>query len=195
MGKKEKQELFYHVAEPLFERYGFRKTTVEDICREGAVSKRTFYELFSDKGDLFVRLVLYLAEKGIGEFVKHLPEDASGEERIHALLDAYEKVVSEHPVYQEFAADPGLIRQFGSIEPEMMQSPLVEQFESVLQHGIDRGEFRPMTPSLVTYIIFAILDGMFILAPQMSKEMGALNNPAMRNELRAFIVHALKGGQ
>jgi len=43
-----KRGRFFSTAEPLFERFGYRKTTIEDVCRAAGMSKRTFYELFKD---------------------------------------------------------------------------------------------------------------------------------------------------
>ena len=49
MRKKEKQEAIYEAALRVFARYGFRKTTVEDIARELGMTKGNLYLYARDK--------------------------------------------------------------------------------------------------------------------------------------------------
>ncbi len=56
----EKALPFLTEAETLFVRYGFKKTTIEDICRAVGASKRTFYELFDNKIDIAMKLALHV---------------------------------------------------------------------------------------------------------------------------------------
>ena len=66
---------FFVAAEPLFERFGYRKTTVEDVCHAAGTSKRTFYELFSDKKDLLLQLAECVFNDLTLEWEASLPED------------------------------------------------------------------------------------------------------------------------
>ena len=65
---KQKHTRLFEAAEPLFVRYGYRKTTVEEICRSAGVSKRTFYDLFRDKADFFGHLMLHVSEVEIEQW-------------------------------------------------------------------------------------------------------------------------------
>lgn len=47
--KTVKKELIVNAAEKLFNRFGIKKVTVEEICRTAEVSKMTFYKYFSNK--------------------------------------------------------------------------------------------------------------------------------------------------
>ena len=55
-GKAVKKKLIIKAAEELFNRFGVKRVTVEEICRTAEVSKMTFYKYFSNK----MMLVRYL---------------------------------------------------------------------------------------------------------------------------------------
>lgn len=47
-----KREQIIHTGERLFSRFGSRRVTVEELCREANVSKMTFYKYFPNKVEL-----------------------------------------------------------------------------------------------------------------------------------------------
>lgn len=46
----------------LFERYGVRRVSVEEVCREAGCSKATFYKYFSNKAELVKHLLTVMSE-------------------------------------------------------------------------------------------------------------------------------------
>ena len=65
---RQKQDRFYEAATPLFDRFGYRKTTVEEICRAAGMSKRTFYDLFDDKEHFFAELTMAGMNRAVEEW-------------------------------------------------------------------------------------------------------------------------------
>jgi AcrR family transcriptional regulator len=58
-------------AEDLFQRFGFKRITIEEICAKANVSKMTFYKYFPNKNELIKHLMnswLNQVEKTINEF-------------------------------------------------------------------------------------------------------------------------------
>src|ERR1035437_3109283 len=58
-------------AEDLFQRFGFKRITIEEICTKANVSKMTFYKYFPNKNELIKHLMsswLTQVEKTINEF-------------------------------------------------------------------------------------------------------------------------------
>ena len=47
-----KKELIFKAAEQLFNRYGIKRVTVEEICKTAEVSKMTFYKYFPNKMEI-----------------------------------------------------------------------------------------------------------------------------------------------
>jgi len=46
-----------------FSRFGFQKTTINEICRDCRISKRTLYQQFPNKEELFMCLITHELEK------------------------------------------------------------------------------------------------------------------------------------
>jgi AcrR family transcriptional regulator len=73
----------------LFTRYGYRKTSIDDIARAAQVAKRTVYLHFENKAAVFLAILEYLGEQVRQRCVA--AERASGTpvHRLTGLLDAY----------------------------------------------------------------------------------------------------------
>jgi len=55
-------------AKILFWKYGIRRVTVEEICKEAGVSKMTFYRIFKNKNEVAEKILLNLMETGMQKF-------------------------------------------------------------------------------------------------------------------------------
>jgi len=184
---------FITAAEPLFERYGFKKTTVEDICEAAKASKRTFYELFSDKGDLFIQLLVQLAEVMVGNYRDNIKDVDSAVERLNLYLDAYVTAVTTSPVFRLIMEDPKLIHQMtdGAHNGSIQMEEIVSVFGELVEYGIETGEFRQMNPSIITWIVHALMDGLYLLAMDMHSSDGFISSPEFLEEVRNFVLRGL----
>lgn len=63
-----KREQIIRTAESLFSRFGAKRVTVEEICREADVSKMTFYKYFPNKVELVRRIRDNWIEEGFAKF-------------------------------------------------------------------------------------------------------------------------------
>jgi len=194
-GNKEKKIQIFKVAEPLFERFGFKKTTIEDICKETGISKRTFYELFKDKADVFGRMILFIAETKIDGWYRKYGETTSATDAINGLTEMYVDLIQNHPVYALFVSDPSLFNVFGAMGQELQFSPLVRLMTKVISHGVETGEFRQLDPDTATWLIFSIMDSMYIMMPAMFDTPGALQDSHIAKEVNSFIINGLGGGK
>jgi len=73
----------------LFTRYGYRKTSIDDIARAAQVAKRTVYLHFENKAAVFLAILEYLGDQvrlrcAVAELEGGTPVD-----RLTGLLDAY----------------------------------------------------------------------------------------------------------
>jgi AcrR family transcriptional regulator len=63
-----KKEQIVKAAEALFTRYGSKRVTVEEICRQARVSKMTFYKHFANKIELVRHIRDLYVEEGFRKF-------------------------------------------------------------------------------------------------------------------------------
>ncbi len=187
-----KRKEIYTVAEPLIDRFGFRKTTVEEICHEAGISKRTFYELFNDKADLLIRMLLHIASSGVTEWRNAFTPGLSVMEKLEGYIAGYEEIGHKHPIFTQCMYEPDVKEHMCDfMEHEEMQE-MMSMLEGVIIEGIESGELRPMDPSTVVWIIDGLLDAMYYVYPEMTGQPSALENKALSRELRAFILNGLR---
>jgi AcrR family transcriptional regulator len=90
-------------AEDLFQRFGFKHITIEEICTKANVSKMTFYKYFPNKNELIKRIMntwLKQVEQSIKEFEAM---DIPFTEKIKKLLNLREE--STGKISKEFMAE------------------------------------------------------------------------------------------
>lgn len=188
---EEKREQFYVAAEPLFERYGYRKTTVEEVCRAAGASKRTFYELFNDKADLAQHLMLHVANMIRTHFLTHVQAEMSAFEKFDLILEEYVRLGREHRIFHILMQDMDLMATFGEHSKDIQFTQLIEILQAVIEEGIERGEFRPLDSEAATWMIFSLLDSMYYLLPEYMAQPGAFEDSSLASSVRDFIRHAL----
>lgn len=66
--RSKKREQIVRTAESLFSRFGVKRVTVEEVCREAGVSKMTFYKYFPNKVELVLSIRDEWVEEGFRKF-------------------------------------------------------------------------------------------------------------------------------
>lgn len=89
------------VAQKLFQRYGFQKTTMEDIAKEMRRGKSTIYFIFKSKSDILAAILISASLKANLRVATAVNKVNTAEEKIRAhILTSYD-VVSESYVRDE----------------------------------------------------------------------------------------------
>src|ERR1700738_5407404 len=73
----------------LFTRYGYRKTSIDDIARAAQVAKRTVYLHFENKAAVFLAILEYLGDQLRLRCAAAELEGGTPVDRLTGLLDAY----------------------------------------------------------------------------------------------------------
>jgi len=187
-----KREEIYAVAEPLFDRFGFKKTTVEEICREAGISKRTYYELFKDKADLLISMLLHMSAMAVAGWRESFQPGQRALERLDAYITGYENFGRAHPVFTHCMYESEVKEHTCGFMARDEMKEMLATIEGVIVEGIESGELRPMDPPTIVWIIDGLLDAMYYVYPDMTGEPGALENKTLSRELRAFILNGLR---
>ena len=181
----------YDAAVPLFDRFGFKKTTVGDVCEAAGISKRTFYDLFRDKLDLLHQLVTDVYNERTYEWEQALDPTLDPLGQLYAFLDLYASVPREHPFLGVLFEDFDLMRAFGQWIDELRISREDGPLFRILREGMETGQFRPMEPRAAMWVVFGLLDTVYFLIPRVMEVPGAMDDPALAQEVNRFIVHGL----
>jgi AcrR family transcriptional regulator len=73
----------------LFTKYGYRKTSIDDIAEAAQVAKRTVYLHFENKAAVFLAILEYLGEQVRERCVAAERKGGTAVDRLTSLLDAY----------------------------------------------------------------------------------------------------------
>lgn len=65
MAKKDIPTEILEAAKELFFKHGFKRISIEDICKKAGVSRRTFYVYYENKNDLLIKLLEQIREKNL----------------------------------------------------------------------------------------------------------------------------------
>jgi AcrR family transcriptional regulator len=76
-------------AEPLFRRFGYRKTTVADIARSAGMAKGSIYLHFSSKEDIFLAILSVKLDAFAAEIHKILSQNGSVQDRLLKALSYF----------------------------------------------------------------------------------------------------------
>jgi len=182
---------FFEAAEPLFTRFGYKKTTVEDVCRAAGMSKRTFYDLFKDKQDLLMQLMEVVVQQATIEWEAQNPEDSDPVARLNSFLDFYSMMVNEHPFMSVFVEDFELMRLFAERIDEIKVSRFGGTLDTILQDGVATGQFKAIDRQAAIWLVFGLLDTVYLLMPRVMGAPGPLEDPVLAEETRRFIFRGL----
>lgn len=151
----EQQEKIIHVAGEMFFRLGIRSVSIDDICRELGISKKTFYVYFESKDALIERLLQtnleYISSKMadlaalrdfrqlVKLFLKRQPNEKNDVRRVPQLVYDLKKY---YP------------RQFADFQ-ERCFAILKQYLVQYIQIGVEQGLVRANLNVEITALIFA----------------------------------------
>lgn len=187
----------------LFKRYGYQKTTMEDIAKAIGRGKSTLYYYYKSKEEIFEAIVLKEVKELLNIIAKKVDKVATAEEKMKVYtLTAYqvlkEKAVLNDVIFNEMIQAGGA----GSAQPSMMEH--LEKFNkkwflivrNIIIFGIDNKEFNVSGEELdkTTYAIFtSLLSTILMLAHNESSfDASLMSVTEILNSLVGILIKGLK---
>jgi len=90
-------------AQELFWKHGFKRVTVEEICKAAEISKMTYYKFFPNKIELAKTVFKNVIDEGIKDFEKIMKSDKPAAEKMKKILLL--KLEGTNNISQEFIND------------------------------------------------------------------------------------------
>ena len=153
-----KRKALVETAKGLFLRHGFRRVTVEEICRESGVSKMTFYKYFRNKTDLAKAFYLESHEQGMEEYRAVMRRDISFAKKAEMLVQI--RLRKTEDISKEFVQEMLQHREAGLLE--FMQTKGQEAISEMIadfQEAARKGEIRRnISPLFIAYFFERMQD-------------------------------------
>lgn len=139
MTKKQKIE---HTAKELFLKHGFKKVTIDEICKKAHVSRKTYYTIYENKNALVMYIINQIATDNIRQFRNVIDGSASFADKMQqsmALKYEFSKTITMEFVADIF--DPGAVDILEYWKTVMQESMVL--LLNFLKEGQRTGEMNP----------------------------------------------------
>ena len=133
-------------ASKMFSRYGYRKTTVEDIAKEAGVGKGTVYLHFENKEEIFLEVVKKHAITMLGELRNLLDSFTEPEDKLREII-CYRPITVWEIHEETFGQEEFIFPDIKMNRCEFLKNfEPIQQYvlllQSVLEEGMEKNIFR-----------------------------------------------------
>jgi len=146
IAKQDVENLLIECGHELFWKFGFRKVSVEEICKKAGISKMTFYRYFDNKTELAKRVLKKVVDEGSVKFREILTDDDTISGKMQRIIRL--KMEGTNDISREFVED--VYNDTGSeIQQFMMKLTadtwmgVIEEFREAQSRGVFRKDFKP----------------------------------------------------
>ncbi|MBX7160472.1 MAG: TetR/AcrR family transcriptional regulator [Acidimicrobiia bacterium] len=136
-------ERIFAAAEECFARYGFQKTSMEDIAREAGLSRRSVYRHFPDKAALFNAVAAEHARVFLIEITERTAALDGLSAQIEEVARLTGRYMREDPVSAALMrTDPDSLARMVSTEAGAMLAMAMDAIVPLIEAARERGEVR-----------------------------------------------------
>lgn len=153
----DKKSMVISVAKELFEQYGYKKVSMDEIAKKSNVTKKTIYTYFKDKEDLFkyfideelnhIKVIAEKIKKDNKNFIDRISEG------IYKILIYRTNSKLFNNLINDFKND-------NSVKHEefikMYDSKIIEYIEKEINNEIKLGNIKPCDSHLSAFVIYKL---------------------------------------
>ena len=140
-----KRDIILETGKALFWKFGYKRVTIEEICKEAGVSKMTYYKYFTNKIDLVKTIMDSILQVSLIKYksimASDLPYPEKVVELIHLKKDQVEHMSSEFFKDYVQSGDPDLISYLEQLSGESMQM-FLDDFRKAQDNGDIRQDLK-----------------------------------------------------
>jgi AcrR family transcriptional regulator len=159
--ESEKRTQILTLAKKKFERFGFNKTTVDEIARDASISKRTLYQEFENKEKILEELFMFEALSVRKAILNQINKILDPTEKLQTFIRLALKYLDQNPFIVSVLHDEsGFFKPFLKDKPHVIETGIEEIFVTILKEGVEQDVFREMDEKVVGHCIFLLFKGL-----------------------------------
>lgn len=163
LDKEEVKEAIITVARHIFSRFGFRKTTMDEIALASRKGKSSIYYYFTSKEEIFQAVVEKEAELLKTELINAIAEVEDPREKLKVYVMVRMKTINKlanfyNAIKDEYLSHLDFINQI-RIKYDKDE---IQMVENILEEGVKNNEFQIENTALAAIAIVTALKGMEI---------------------------------
>ena len=138
---KDKRSMIVEAASTLFQRFGYSKTSLEDIAKTAGLGKGTIYYYFESKEDIFLEVLWTNSNEYFDQLRRLIKTEISFEEKISTAIRMPIKLLYKHaPILLEAMNTlPGPYMQRVQEFRTKTRITMLQIFQEILQEGAEQG--------------------------------------------------------
>ena len=144
----------------LFWKFGFKRVTIEEICKEAGVSKMTFYKFFPNKMELAKTMLDILFEESLTKIRKLQEEHDSPDKTLRKILllkAEGSREISEEFIKDLYANPEGELKSFMEEKTGIWFAEIIKVYEKGKEDGWVRKDLNVPFLMLFTQKILDII--------------------------------------
>jgi AcrR family transcriptional regulator len=164
MRNKQDETVILDAALKVFSRYGYKKSTLEDIAGELNMTNTAVYAYAASKRDLYERTVRYAMRRWQSGVERAVEKAPTALEKMAALCEsALYYLARDTEFCSLLRSDPSIFPMFPTVDPyEEINRDSVRMIERLLSFGRETGEFRAVDEAAVAEVLFSIYKNFII---------------------------------
>jgi len=140
-----KQQDIINSARELFWKHGFRRVSIEELCKKAGVSKMTYYRFYPNKIELAKSVFDQVAETSIEQFKQIMHSDIKPSEKIKKMVML--KMDGTKNISKEFLMDFYVSNEFGlkdyiESKTQEMWNITINEFKEAQEKGWFRKDLK-----------------------------------------------------
>lgn len=136
-----------------FQKYGYRKASIDEISKDAGISKPTFYKYFKSKEELFFGVRIYLGREVKRDFNQACRQCENASEKLHIYFKKLEEFSLSDKSFTETFDNNRELRRNWSYHTwgrEAYQNSH-EIIKNIIVEGIANDEFRTEEPGVLAH--------------------------------------------
>jgi AcrR family transcriptional regulator len=147
----------------IFSRFGFRKTTMDEIAQSMGKGKSSIYYYFKSKEEIYVAVIEHEAEYLRQEVLKSISKVDNSADKLRCYVLTRMKTLRKvsnfyRAVHTKVASDYDFIETIRT----KYDREEISLLQSILEEGVKKGVFRVKEPEIASIGIFTALKGLEI---------------------------------
>lgn len=182
-----KKEQVIDAARELFNEYGYRKVSMDEIAKKSGVTKRTIYTYFKDKDDL-IKYFLYEELGKMKEITEKIDQnDIPFEKKIHEIITASLDFKMNSKLLKAFTKEDNLCNLEVADECSKILNDVIQtEIKNKLAQAIREDYIKPCDLEITSFLIYKIYVAlMFELDKPLDKNVAT---ESIMNILKAWLL-------
>ncbi len=144
----------------LYQRYGIKSVTMDDVSRELGISKKTLYQLFADKEELVHRVIDYIFDTRRNCMNEIHDKQMNAIDELFEVARQVNQMLKDHNPSTEYDLKkyyPAAFEKVKLVKRKVMFDSVLNNLQRGIQQGIYRSE---MNPEVIAKLHVARVEGM-----------------------------------